>query len=145
MNTAQVDDPVTPTLVLEGPGSTGASLRQTVLGIDARGPRVFNARTHADVRVDFDGASLSNSTASSYAGGLLRLRTAHASLNWEHTEAFFSLDQAIVAPTSQVLLLRLRCPRWHGRAICDLESPGRDDAGFSVRIFKALQNSGCTH
>jgi hypothetical protein len=100
VNTAQVDDPVTPTLVLEGPGATGASLRQTVLGIDARGPHVFNARSHADVRVDFDGASLSNTTASSYAGGLLRLRTAHASLNWEHTEAFFSLDQAIVAPNS---------------------------------------------
>jgi hypothetical protein len=100
VNTAQVDDPVTPTLVLEGPGSTGASLQQTVLGIDARGPHVFNARSHADVRIDFDGASLSNSTASSYAGGLLRLRTAHASLNWQHTEAFFSLDQAIIAPNS---------------------------------------------
>ncbi len=69
-----------PTFVLEGPGSTGASLQQTVLGINARGPHVFNARSHADLRIDFDGASLSNSTASSYTGGLLRLRTAHASL-----------------------------------------------------------------
>ena len=47
---------------------------------------------YADARVDFDGASLSDDTASSYAGGLLRLRTAHASLSWDHTEAFFSLD-----------------------------------------------------
>jgi hypothetical protein len=95
-----VDDPVTPTLVLEGAGATGASLRQTVLGIDARGPHVFNAGTRADVRIDFDGASISSSTATSYAGGLLRLRTAHASLDWERTQAFFSLDHAIVAPNT---------------------------------------------
>jgi hypothetical protein len=104
VNTVQTDDPVTPTIVLEGPGATGASLRQTVLGIDARGPHLFNARTHADVRVDFDGASLADGTASSYAGGLLRLRTAHASLNWNHTDAFFSLDHAIVAPNSPASL-----------------------------------------
>lgn len=100
VNTTQMDDPVTPTMVLEGSGTTGASLRQTVLGIDARGPHLFNARTHADVRVDLDGASLPSSTTTSYAGGLLRLRTAHASLNWDHAEAFFSLDRAIVAPNS---------------------------------------------
>jgi hypothetical protein len=104
VNTAATDDVVTPTLALEGPGATGASLRQTVLGIDASGPNILNARTHADVRVDFDGASLSSGTANSYAGGLLRLRTAHASLNWNHTEAFFSLDHAIVAPNSPTSL-----------------------------------------
>ena len=84
VNTAQTDDPVTPTLVLEGAGATGASLQQTVLGIDARGPHVFGARTDADVRVDFDGASLSNTSATSYAGGLLRLRTAHG---WDPLES----------------------------------------------------------
>ena len=74
-------------------------MRQTVLGIDARGPHLFNARTHADVRVDFDGTALSNNAAANtYAGGLLRLRTAHADLEWEYTRAFFSLDHSIVAP-----------------------------------------------
>ena len=104
VNTVQTDDPVTPTLVIEGGGATGVSFRQTVLGIDARGPHLFHARTHADARVDFDGVSLSKSTASSYAGGLLRLRTAHASLTWQQTEAFFSLDHAIVAPNAPTSL-----------------------------------------
>src|SRR5215472_2576705 len=48
VNTKRVDDPVTPSFVLEGRGSTGASLRQTVLGIDAQGPHLFGGRTHAD-------------------------------------------------------------------------------------------------
>lgn len=116
VNTALADDPVNPTLVLEGSGATGASLRQTVLGIDARGPHLFNARTHADVRVDFDGASLSGSTGTSYGGGLIRLRTAHASLNWDAAEAFFALDHAIVAPNSPTSLTAVAVPAlsWSG-------------------------------
>jgi hypothetical protein len=116
VNTALTDDPVNPTLVLEGSGATGASLRQTVLGIDARGPHLFNARTHADLRVDFDGASLSGATGTSYGGGLVRLRTAHASLNWDRAEAFFSLDHAIVAPNSPSSLTAISVPAlsWSG-------------------------------
>ncbi|WP_348264031.1 hypothetical protein P8935_05735 [Telmatobacter sp. DSM 110680] len=116
VNTALTDDPVNPTLVLEGAGATGASLRQTVLGIDAHGPHLFNARTHADVRVDFDGASLSGSTGSPYGGGLIRLRTAHASLNWDGAEAFFSLDHAIVVPNSPTSLTAVAVPAlsWSG-------------------------------
>jgi hypothetical protein len=116
VNTAHSDNAVNPTIVLEGPGATGASLRQTVLGFDASGPHLLNARTHADVRVDFDGESLPGSTAMSYAGGLLRLRTAHASLNWNHAEAFFSLDHAIVAPNSPTSLTAVAVPplAWSG-------------------------------
>lgn len=116
INTSQVDDPVTPTLVFEGAGTTGASLRQTVLGFDATGPRLFNARTHADARVDFDGASLSSGAITSYTGGLLRLRTAHAALSWDHTEAFFSLDHAIVAPNTPTSLTAVAVPAlaWSG-------------------------------
>ena len=116
VNTALTDDPVNPTLILEGSGTTGASLRQTVLGIDARGPHLFNAQTHADVRVDFDGSSLSGGTGTSYGGGLMRLRTAHASLNWDAAEAFFSLDHAIVAPNSPTSLTAVAVPAlsWSG-------------------------------
>ncbi|MGA7245102.1 MAG: hypothetical protein WBX19_18080 [Terracidiphilus sp.] len=116
VNTTQVDDPVTPTLVLEGPGTTGASLQQTVLGFDATGPHLFDARTHADARVDFDGASLSSGTTTSYTGGLLRLRTAHAALSWDHTEASFSLDHAIVAPNTPTSLTAVAVPAlaWSG-------------------------------
>jgi hypothetical protein len=118
VNTKQVDVPATPTIVLPGRGTTGASVRQTVLGLDARGPHLFNARSHADVRVDFagDGQANSYATGSSDAGGLLRLRTAHANLEWERTDAFFSLDHTIVAPNTPSSLTAVAVPAlaWSG-------------------------------
>ena len=117
VNTAQVDDPVSPSIVLSGAGSTGASIRQTVLGLDARGPHLFNAETHADVRVDFNGAAASaGATANAYAGGLLRLRTAHASLDWNRTQAFFALDRPIVSPNTPTSFTAVAVPAlgWSG-------------------------------
>ena len=118
VNTSQVDVPATPTIVLPGKGTTGATFQQTVLGLDARGPHLLNARSHADVRVDFAG-DLSSSGypgAGSESGGLLRLRTAHANLQWEHTDAFFSLDHTIAAPNSPTSLTALAVPAlaWSG-------------------------------
>jgi len=123
VNTSQMDDPVTPSMALAGSGSTGASLRQTVLGFDARGPQLFNARTHADARVDFDGAGLSGGGGTNaYAGGLLRLRTAHADLNWQHSQIFFSLGQSV-----------------------DLESSNRDHAGSASERLSTLSGAGCPY
>lgn len=119
-NTKQVDIPSTPTLAIGGGGSTGASIRQTVLGLDARGPHLFGARSHADVRVDFDGTSQSGGGASNgtyYSDiGLLRLRTAHATLDWEHTQAFFSLDRPIISPNQPSSLTAIAIPAlaWSG-------------------------------
>lgn len=116
VNTTGVDDPVAPTLVVAGPGSTGASLRQTVLGFDARGPRFFNASSHADLRVDFYGSGSTSNGAYSYGGGLLRLRTAHAALDWTRTEAFFSLDHTILNPETPRSLTAVAVPAlaWSG-------------------------------
>ncbi len=117
VNTSQVDDPLTPSMVISGSGSSGASMRQTVLGFDARGPHLFNARTHADVRIDFDGAALSSGGgANAYAGGLVRLRTAHADLSWDRSQVFFSLDHPIVAPNTPASLTAVALPAlgWSG-------------------------------
>jgi hypothetical protein len=99
VNTRNVDLPATPTLAVPGAGSTGLSVRQSILGLDMRGPHLWGARSHADVRVDFDG-SISSATgyASSEGGGVLRLRTAHAALSWESAEAFFAFDRPITSP-----------------------------------------------
>jgi len=53
VNTAGVDMPATPTVAIGGAGSVGATVRQTVLGIDARGPHLLGARSFGDQRVDF--------------------------------------------------------------------------------------------
>ena len=116
VNTTRVDSPVTPSIAIEGSGSTGISMQQTVLGFDARGPHLFGARTSADARVDFYGTASSSSGSNAYSGNLLRLRTAHALLDWKHTEAFFSLDRPIVSPDTPTSLTAVALPAlaWSG-------------------------------
>ncbi len=117
VNTGMVDSAPTPALALAGAGSTGASVRQTILGLDARGPHLFGARSHGDLRIDFDA---SVPAANGYAGGygidLVRLRTAHAALEWTSTQAFFSLDRPILSPNSPDSLTALAEPplAWSG-------------------------------
>jgi len=88
-------------------------VRQTVLGLDARGPHLFSASSHADLRVDF----FANGTLSNYAAnGILRLRTAHAALDWKSTEAFFALDRSILDPNAPSSLVAIAQPElaWAG-------------------------------
>jgi hypothetical protein len=122
VNTRAVDMTATPTLALPGSGSTGASVRQTVLGFDAQGPHVFGARSYADLRVDFDGVPQTSENAGAYTGAnstnamLLRLRTAHAGLQWEHTAVYFSLDRPIFNPDTPSSLTAVAEPAlaWSG-------------------------------
>jgi hypothetical protein len=113
VNTRQVDVSVAPTYALPGGGSTGLSLRQTVLGLDARGPHLFGATSHADVRVDFFAGGAQSSYA---ASGLLRLRTAHAELKWRNTEAFVQQDRSFLAPNTPSSLVAIAQPEfaWSG-------------------------------
>jgi hypothetical protein len=113
VNTRQVDIPEDPTYALPGGGSTGLSLRQTVLGLDARGPQLLGGESDADVRVDFFATGATSNYA---ANGLLRLRTAHAALNWNHTRAYIALDRSVIAPYTPSSLVAVGEPAlaWSG-------------------------------
>jgi hypothetical protein len=114
VNTHAVDSAPTPTVAFSGPGATGATLRQSVLGIDVTGPHLFDAGSHADLRVDFDGTE----QAGSYTNGLgfVRLRTAHAELDWLHAKAFFSFDRPLLSPDTPTSLTAVAEPAlaWSG-------------------------------
>jgi hypothetical protein len=122
VNTRQVDMPATPTVALYGTGSTGASVQQTVLGLDASGPHLLGARSYGDLRVDFYGSLGSGNYSAVYTGAynataaILRLRTAHAGLQWPHTEAYFSLDRPIFSPDAPASLTAVAEPplAWSG-------------------------------
>lgn len=117
VNTRQVDMPATPTIAQPGSGSTGATLRQTVIGINGKGPRFFGAQSRADIRADFYGDAGGGDQGAAYsAAGLLRLRTAHTFLDWQHTEVFFSLDRPLVSPNEPSSLTAIAVPplAWSG-------------------------------
>ena len=114
VNTKGVDVPDSPTAAIPGAGTTGATMRQTELGIDAWGPRVFGANSRADVRTDFFGEA--GGTGGYATAGLLRLRTAHADLDWSTTEMFFSLDRPLINPRQPTSLTAVATPplAWSG-------------------------------
>lgn len=120
VNTGAVDQPATPTLAISGAGSTGGSVRQTILGIDARGPHLLGAQSYANLRVDFSGRPASSTAGySGYYGAnamLLRLRTARAALRWSRTEAYFSLDRPLLSPDAPASLTAIAEPplAWSG-------------------------------
>jgi hypothetical protein len=122
VNSSGVDVAANPALALGGPGSAGVSVRQTMLGLDARGPHLFGAKSFADLRMDFFGSQAAPASTSTYSGyfnantGLLRLRTAHAGLRWDQTEVYFALDRPIIngaAPTS-LTAVALPALAWSG-------------------------------
>lgn len=119
VNTGGVDMPSTPTTAIPGSGSTGASVRQTVLGIDARGPHLFGAASHAELRADFYGSSSSTVNGLGFYSSndnLVRLKTVRAALQWENTEAAFFYDRPILSPGSPSSLTAVANPplAWSG-------------------------------
>jgi hypothetical protein len=92
-----------PSLALESyPGAPspgiGATLRQTTLGVEAHGPKVFGAHTSADAEIDFAGGNPTTSFGG--ATGLLRLRTAKISLDWTNTSLTVGQDSLFFSPLS---------------------------------------------
>ena len=116
VNTQRVDVAATPTVALSGSGSTGVSVRQTIIGIDVNGPDIFGARTHGDLRLDMNATASGSGYSGSYTWDLVRLRTAHVDLNWDRAQAFFALDKPLLSPDSPSSLTAVAEPAlaWSG-------------------------------
>ncbi len=151
VNTRRVDMPATPTLALSGEGSTGAAVRQTILGFDARGPHLFGAESFADLRVDFSGSSQGSNTGTGYAGtyggssALLRLRTAHAVLHWDKTEAWFALDRPVMSPDTPTSLTAVAEPAlaWSGNLwTWNPQMGATREVAHKLRLQAALMDVG---
>jgi len=76
----------------------GATLRQTMFGIEVTGPKIFGARTSAGAEIDFAGGS--PTTDFGVATGLLRLRTAKINLDWANTSLTIGQDNLFFSPLS---------------------------------------------
>lgn len=118
-NQGTVDVQDLPSLALPNfPGApspgVGATLRQTLLGIDVRGPKVFGARTSADAEIDFGGGS--PTTDFGVVNGLVRLRTAKLTLDWTNTSLTIGQDTLFFSPLSPTSYATLLEPAmsWSG-------------------------------
>ncbi len=101
LNTASSDDFNLPTVAVpktpySRSGSLSESASQTMLGLDASGPHFLGAKSFADLSVDFWGSA----TAGNYgaSGGTVRLRTAHARLEWPSRSFGVAYDRPLLSP-----------------------------------------------
>ena len=147
-NSAGVDTPADPTYPTGGKGSTGASVRQTLLGVDVRGPHWLGAESAADLHVDFFANPGSSSTIGNYSPSydtspaVLRLRTAHAALEWTHTEAYFNLDRPLLSPDVPHSLTAVATPEFSWAGYLWRWNPQlgvRHDQQLSGPLFLRLQ------
>ncbi len=104
-NAGVVDNAELPSLALSrnpgsSHGSTGANLRQSVLGIEATGPRLWQSHTSASLSADFFGGVSTNANGYTAAGGLLRLRQADVSLDWAKTTVQAGVTEPLISPLS---------------------------------------------
>jgi hypothetical protein len=81
-----------------GNGSIGASLRQTILGIQGDGPRLAGARTFASV--DFDFFSSVSYTSYGTSAGVVRMRTAKIAFEWPSDSVEVGLVAPLISPLS---------------------------------------------
>ena len=77
-----------PVAAAPGPGEAGATLRQTIIGLDFRGPTTFWAGSvHGNVYMDFFGA-----------GTTLRMRTGEIAIDWLSRSIMVGVEKPIFNP-----------------------------------------------
>ena len=104
-NAGVVDDAQLPTIALPrvaggSHGSSGATLRQTLITLDATGPRIGGARSSAELSVDFFGGLTSNEYGYNSSAGVVRMRQSFVNLDWYRTSAQAGYTVPLISPLS---------------------------------------------
>ncbi len=94
-----------------GAGGGGASLRQTILGIEGSGPRIGGARTFADVNIDFFGGQAAGIGTSA---GVVRMRTASINMEWKNDSLQAGFVGPLISPLSPNSYARVAEPAMAG-------------------------------
>jgi len=92
----------------EGNSVLGATLRQSILGLDLYGPEVAGATTRADIRADFFGGF--PNAPEGVTAGIMRLRTAGIHFDWQDTSVVVGQYDPIISPLSPTSLVSTGYP-----------------------------------
>lgn len=94
--------------------STGASMRQTVFGLNAVGPHILGARSLADLSFDFFAEAAS--TPYDAPSGVVRMHTAHIALDWPRDSLEFGYTGPLISPLSPTSYATVAVPAlaWAG-------------------------------
>lgn len=93
---------------LDSSGAFGATLRQSLLGLQVFGPSVAGAKSSADLELDFFGGF--PNAVDGVAAGVARLRVARLRLDWPRTSIVAGQDAPFISPLSPTSLASLGYP-----------------------------------
>ncbi len=88
--------------------SFGATLRQTEIGLEIFGPTLAGAKSSANVQFDFAGGFPSTPNGVNF--GIVRMQTASARLDWQHTSLIAGQDSLFISPLSPTSFASLSTP-----------------------------------
>ncbi len=107
-NTAATNNADVPLWASAGPGSTSASARQSRFGLKLAGLSVGSAKVSGVAEADFFGGFPAIGIGDSM--GVVRLRLAHARLDWDATTLVVGQDWVVFAPANPVSLAAASIP-----------------------------------
>jgi hypothetical protein len=112
-NRGSVDNQDVPSLAqgrgaLDTSGNFGATVRQSILGLEVFGPKLAGAKTGADVQFDFFGGF--PNTLDGVTAGIVRLRTATVHFDWSNSTLVAGQDAPFFSPLSPTSLASLAVP-----------------------------------
>jgi hypothetical protein len=87
---------------------TGASIRQSIIGLTGIGPVLFGARTSGDLQTDFYGGLPYGYGSTS--SGIARVRLARIRFDWKDTSIVAGLDYAFFSPNLPTTYVSLAVP-----------------------------------
>jgi len=120
--------------------SAGATLRQSLLGLDVFGPEIAGAKTRADIRVDFFGGV--PQSPDGVTSGVVRLRTAGLHLDWPDTSLVVGQYGPFFSPLSPTSLASVAYPafadsgnlwEWIPQAYVEHRFPSADGSTLTLQ------------
>jgi hypothetical protein len=88
--------------------SSGATLRQTEIGLEIFGPTLAGAKSSANVQFDFFGGFPSTNNGVNF--GIARMQTASLHLDWKDTSVIAGQDSLFISPLSPTSFASLATP-----------------------------------
>jgi hypothetical protein len=88
--------------------AVGASLRQSIIGLDVSGPEIAGAKTSGDIQADFFGGF--PNTWNGVTAGIVRLRTAGLRMDWQNTSIVAGQYSPLFSPLAPSSLASVAYP-----------------------------------
>ena len=92
----------------ESNGAFGASVRQSIIGLDVEGPTFAGAKTHGELRLDFFGGMPAEQDG--VTTGFVRMRTAKLVMDWGKHTLEAGQDAPFISPLSPTSLAQTAYP-----------------------------------